>query len=330
LFASLSVAVNDCIPPTGSVAEDGLTVTDETGIGVTVMDAVPLLPSLVAVIVTGPPAETAVTMPVLASTLATAALLELHVTERPVSTLSLASFAVAVSCCVAPATILAEGGLTVTLETGTNVTLTTDVPIFPSLVAEIVAVPVETAVTSPFASTVAAELSDVQVKVRPVRAAPLASLATAVSCCVFPITTLAEAGLTVTVATETAVTVIEELPLWPSLVAVIDALPAAIAVTRPFASTVAAAVLFEDHVTVRPLRTLLLASFVVTVNCCVAPAATLAEAGVTVTVATGDATVERDPPSQSSIETVLPYTPTPGEPPGSDESVMLPIATPFL
>jgi hypothetical protein len=68
-----------------------------TGAGVTVIEAVPVLVSLAAVIVTGPPADTPVTKP-FASTVATASLLELQVTRRPARTFPLASLATAVSC----------------------------------------------------------------------------------------------------------------------------------------------------------------------------------------------------------------------------------------
>src|SRR5439155_20771822 len=62
-FASFGVAVSCTVPPTGTLAVAGVTVTDATGTGVTVTDAVPLWPSLVAVIVTGPPAPAPVTSP---------------------------------------------------------------------------------------------------------------------------------------------------------------------------------------------------------------------------------------------------------------------------
>ena len=65
---------------------------------VTVMVDVPLCPSLVAVIV-AEPAVTPVTSP-LPVTVATDALLLLHVTTRPDNVLPLASLAVAVSCTV--------------------------------------------------------------------------------------------------------------------------------------------------------------------------------------------------------------------------------------
>ena len=72
-------------------------------------------------------------------------------------------------------------------------------------------------------------------------------------------------------ATGTGTTVRGALPFVPSLVAVMLALPAAIAVTRPVPDTVATPVLSEDHVIVRPMSTLLLASRVVAVAWVVCP-----------------------------------------------------------
>ncbi len=117
--ASVVVAVNCTVAPTFTVAVPGLTDTDVTGaaVAVTVIAAVPLCPSLVAVIVTGPPAVTPVTSPV-DETVATAALLVVHVTVRPVSTFPAASCVVAVSCTVAPTATAAGVGVTVTDATG--------------------------------------------------------------------------------------------------------------------------------------------------------------------------------------------------------------------
>jgi hypothetical protein len=80
-------------------------------------------------------------------------------------------------------------------------------------------------------------------------------LVTAVSDCVgvIPSTKLAEAGVTVTVLTGAIVTVIDDVPVFVSLVALIVVLPAATAVTRPLPFTVAAAGLLEVHVTTRPV-----------------------------------------------------------------------------
>src|SRR5947207_1401281 len=66
------------------------------GVAITVTPEVPLLPSDVAVMV-AEPAVTPLTSP-LPPTVATDVLLLDHVTTRPVSTLPLASFRVAVSC----------------------------------------------------------------------------------------------------------------------------------------------------------------------------------------------------------------------------------------
>src|SRR5256885_11061732 len=68
--ASLGVAVSCTVAPTNTFAVAGLTVTDATGTVDTVTAAVPLCPSLVAVIVTDPTA-TPVTTP-LADTVASA------------------------------------------------------------------------------------------------------------------------------------------------------------------------------------------------------------------------------------------------------------------
>src|SRR5439155_26693346 len=80
---------------------------------------------------------------------------------------------------------LADAGVTVTDATGTFDTVTTAVPLCPSLVAVIVAEPVATAVTSPLPFTLAtAPLLDCQVMTRPVNGFPLASRGVAVSCAV--------------------------------------------------------------------------------------------------------------------------------------------------
>ena len=81
-----------------------------------------------------------------------------------------------------------------------------------------------------------------------------------------PIVTVAVAGLTVTEATGTLVTVTVAVPLCPSLVAVIVAEPAATPVTDPLAETVATAPLLVAQVTTRPLRAVPFASFGVAVN----------------------------------------------------------------
>jgi hypothetical protein len=148
LLPSFGTAVSTWVPPTNTGVVGDERVTIATGTNATVIDDVPVFVSLVAVIVTGPATATPVTKP-FASTVATAALAELHVTTRPVSTLLATSRSVAASCWVPPTTRLAVVGLTVTVLTGVRVTVIADAPVFVSLVAVIVAPPGPTAATAP-------------------------------------------------------------------------------------------------------------------------------------------------------------------------------------
>src|SRR2546430_2668656 len=267
----------------------GATSTDATGVRVTVIADVPLFPSDAAVIATGPPAPFPVTRP-FASTVATVASAVCQLTTRPVSGLPFASFGVAVSCSVASTTILPVGGVTSTDATGMGVTVTADAPLFPSLVAVMVTGPPTVfPVTRPFASTVAIAASVVcQVTTRPVSGLPFASFGAAVSCRVAPSWTLAGAGVTSTDATGTGVMVTEDVPLLPSLVAVmVMGPPTVFPVTRPVASTVAIARSVVCQVTTRPLNEFPFASLGVAVSWTVVPAFTGAGRGVTSTVATG-------------------------------------------
>src|SRR3989440_9955960 len=293
-FASFSVAVRVTVRPTTTLGVAGVTVTVATGTCTTVTAELPFCPSLVAVIV-AVPATLPVTSPV-PLTVATLVLALVHVTVRPVNTLPAASRSVAVSCTVLPSFTLADPGVTVTDATGAGVdgvvTVIAAVPLCPSLVAVMVSAPAASPVTRPLPLTVATlVLSLVHVTVRPVNTLPAASFSVAVSCTALPASTVAEDGVTVTVATGAGgggvVTVIAAVPLCPSLVAVMVADPAATPLTRPLPLTVATLVLALVHVTVRPVNTLPAASRSVAVSCTVLPACTVAEDGVTVTVATG-------------------------------------------
>jgi hypothetical protein len=113
-------------------------------------------------------------------------------------------------------------------------------------------VPGATPVTKPEALTVATLVwDDAQVIVRPVSAVPPASLATADSCKVSSATIDGDGADTDTVATGT-VTVISAVPLFPSLVAVMDAVPPDTAVTSPELLTVACEGADDVHSTVFP------------------------------------------------------------------------------
>src|SRR6266550_7151538 len=168
-------------------------------------------------------------------------------------------------------------------------TVTTDVPLLPSLVAVIVVVPpLATSVTSPLGETVATVVVlDVHATVRPVSVVPLASLRVTVSCTVPPTGRVAGAGLTTTVATGTSATVTVALPVRPSLMAVIVAVPTAPPVTSPLADTDATVGALEVHVTARPVSALPAESFGVAASCTVCPTPMLADAGATCTEATG-------------------------------------------
>src|SRR5438093_631609 len=184
--------------------------------------------------------------------------------------------------------MVAVAGVIVTEATGTGVTVIVEGPLFPSLVAVIVAVPAALPVTSPLAVTVAtAVLLLPQLTVRPDNGLPFASFGVAVSCTVWPTCTDAVLGLTVTDATGTVLTVIVAVPLCPSLVAVIVAAPAVTPVTSPLPLTVATAVLLLAQLTGRPDNGLPFASLGVAASCTVWPTCTDADAGLTATDATG-------------------------------------------
>ena len=246
---------------------------------------VPVLPSVVAVIVADP-APTPVTSPV-ALTVATPLLLLVHVTTRPARALPLASRGVAMSCTVPPCATLADAGTTSTDATGTSVTVMLAVPLFPSLVAVIVTDPTAAAVTSPFVLTVAtAALLLIHATERPESGWPLASCSVAPSCTVPPIATVPDGGVTVTVATGASITVTLASPLFPSLVAVIAAEPAAIPVTLPFASTLAVPLALLDQVIDGPESGVPFESCGVATSCSTPPTSTVPDCGVTTTVAT--------------------------------------------
>src|SRR6266852_754713 len=208
--------------------------------------------------------------------------------------LLLASRVTADSCTVPPTRRVAVAGDTATDATGTGagaLTVIAAVPVLVSLNAVIVALPAAMAVTRPDAETVLSPvLLELQLITRPVSTLLFASRVTADSCTVPPTWRLDVAGDTETDATGTgagALTVIAAVPVFVSLNAVIVALPAAMAVTRPDAETVLIPVLLEPQVITRPVSTLLFASRVTADSCTVPPTWRLDVAGDTETDATG-------------------------------------------
>src|SRR5439155_664034 len=139
---------------------------------------------------------------------------------------------------------------------------------FPSLVAVIVAVPAATPVARPVGDTVATDGFKLDhVIPRPASTVAVESFAVAVSCTVPPTRMFAALGAIRTETTGTLDTVTGAVPVCPSHVAVIVADPTATPLTRPLGDTVAIALLFVAHVTVRPGSTFPLASFATAVSC---------------------------------------------------------------
>jgi hypothetical protein len=250
----------------------GCTTTLATGTAVTPTVAVPLFPSLTAVIVAEPTAMP-VTTPV-GDTVATDGLSLVHVTTRSVTTMFLPSRTVAVSDVVWPTAIEVAGGLTATLATGEGVTVSaTPLLTTPSLVAVMAVVPGVTAVTTPVVEIVAtAGLLELHATSRSVTTTSFAFLTTAVAVVVWPTVRFDVGICTVTLPTGTTVTVTSELPLLPPTVALMVAgeAPGATAVTTavkgPLEVTVATSGLLVVHVTVRSTSTFPAASFTVAVN----------------------------------------------------------------
>jgi hypothetical protein len=201
--ASFAVADACVVCPTVSAVAltDAVTLVTAAAVTVTADDA--LLPSIVAVTVAVPWA-TPLSFPV-ASTVTTCAFDDFHVTRRPVSVAPLASFAVAVSCDVAPAASDTDVGATATDATATAVTETLTVSLKPPEEATTPAVPTATPLTTPVALTVATLALVVDHAIgAPLTGWPSGSLATAVSCDVWPTVTVPLSGDATTDATETS------------------------------------------------------------------------------------------------------------------------------
>jgi hypothetical protein len=285
-FRSFTVTVSVVVDPARMFAVAGETVTLPTGAGVTVTIVDPGTPSLIAVIVALPGA-TAVTTPV-AETVAATGLFDDHVTTRSVTTVPFTSRTMALSCTFAPTVNERPCGCTATEPTATFVVVTFAVPLFPSLVAVIVATPFATALTRPCDETVAAAGFELDhATARPVRRLPAESASVAVSCVVCPTDIESGFGVTATVATAGCETTIVAVPLAPSAVAVIVADPEPAADITPFESTVATAALLVLQMTARPARTLCVASYVTAESCVRVPGVASTCGGVTTTLATG-------------------------------------------
>ena len=263
--------------------------------------------SMVAVTVTVPVAS-AVTRPV-AEMVASAGSELAHETARPVSDTPCASRAAAASCSVRPTKRLFCSVVIATEATGRS-TVTTAVASTPSTVAVSTVLPGAMAVTTPLAPIDATDgLDDDHTTGRPVTDTPFASRADAVTCCVMPTDSVADGGVTRTVATGST-TVMAATPDLPSTVAVMEAVPLAMPVTVPSAFTVAMVGAELVHVIARRSASSIPPALRMdAVNTSVLPRGTRTAAGVSVTEA-----------ARSSTTTAASAT----RPPDSAEIVVVP------
>lgn len=204
------------------------------------------------------------------------------------STLPIASVSEAVSDTVWPAMIPGAAGATLIAATGASATVTVLVPVALPLVAVIVVLPGVTPVTTPLDDTVAAApLLELHVTARPTSTFPFASRTPAASVVVCATNTVVVEGVTVTLAAGTALTDTAAVALFPSLVAVIVALPGEMPVTRPLDDTVAMPEADVVQVTVRPVSVAPRTSCSVGTSVAVCPTKRLGAVGASVIVATG-------------------------------------------
>ena len=253
-FTSRTVATRSAVPPMESVALPGATVTLPIAAGDTVIVAVPVLPSTVAVMVLDP-AATAVTRPVL-DTEATDGELDDQSTTRPSTIAPFTSRTVAAKSMAPPTVSEAGVGAMLTDAIGGAFTVTVADPVRPSAWARMITVPTPTAVTTPVDETVAT-LGDplLQVMVRSRSTAPDASSAIAVRTVSPPVVSVDWSGVTRMDAIGTAETMTLTDALRPSLLTVTVVLPGATALTTPLLETATITVLSDRYVTGRPLRT---------------------------------------------------------------------------
>jgi len=145
-----------------------------------------------------------------------------------------------------------------------------------------------------------------QVTLEPLSTLPPASLSVANSCCVCPVTSEDDCGLTATDATDALATVMRTVPDFPADVAVIVAEPEATPETRPADETLATDGFELDQVAMRPVSTLPLASLIVALSCRDCPIVTVADCVVNATDATvASVTVTSDVPVLPSEVAVI-------------------------
>ena len=298
--ASRNVAAACVVWPTEMIGLPGTTTTEATGSSVTVSTALPVTPSTVARMVTGPPTATPATTPAVV-TVAIAGLAVVHTIVRSVMAIPAALLTVATSARVLPTTTLPLAGFTTTVAT-TPRTVRAIEPLTVGLAgsrAEMVAPPALTPVTRPFVSTTATAAFDVDhVSARPLSELPRESRTVAVTWALCPssITAFAMVSPMLTMGCGMTTTA-AALDTEPARATTCTGPPTVTPVTVPAAETDATAGLFDSHVAVR-LEQLVWAN--VALSRSVSPTATLATLGATTTDVTAHVGAAAWPPQAAT------------------------------
>lgn len=164
LSLNVPVAVNCLVVPTAMLAFAGVTASDTNVAPVTVRDAVPFTPPLVAVIVVVP-VPTLVTNP-FTSTVATPVAVDDQVNDVSNCVLPSSKFPTALNCSVVPAAIEELDGLTEIEIKCAGTTVSTELSLNDPIVAVIVVVPDASVVAKPLPFTLATE-DEEEVQVTP-------------------------------------------------------------------------------------------------------------------------------------------------------------------
>ena len=281
---NVPVAINCWVPPTDMIGLAGVTAMEDRVEEVTVRVVLPEIGPEVAVMVELP-ATRAVASPLL-STEATDVLDELQVTDVVISwVVPSENVPVAVSCWVDPADRLGLAGVTAMEDRAPVLTVRVVLPDIVPEVAVIVAVPAETAVARPLLLTVAIDvLDELQVTDTLISwVVPSENVPVAENCWVTPLGMVGLAGVTAMEERVAEVTVRVVLPETVPEVAVMVAVPAAMAVANPLLLTVDTDVSDDFQVTSEVISPLgAVGNLPLALNCWVDPTDRVGLSGVTV------------------------------------------------
>jgi hypothetical protein len=178
-----------------------------------------------------------------------------------------------VSCCALPTTTLADAGSILMAATGAGPTVSTALPVLPSLIAEIVADPGAIAVITPLVASTVATLGafELHATVRPVSAEPVPSSVVAVAWEVPTAVIEVGASTTETDATGTGATVSTILDVTPPALALMVTVPTLRVVIRPVGEMLATVGSVVDHATFLSVSVLPAASVRIVDSCSDSP-----------------------------------------------------------